>query len=142
MSSMVSNAIPELEKRLAELRSTLSQTADMRQGSLVQRYTRCGKPSCHCAHSGDRGHGPFWSLTHAVAGKTITKVIPANAVETTRAQIAEYKRFRAIVRELAQISERLCDVRLAEGAASQEAAKKGASKRRSQPRSSRRSTTS
>ena len=140
MAIMASDAIRELEKRLAELCSALSQTVDMRQGSLVQRYTRCGKPSCHCAQTGDRGHGPFWSLTHAVVGKTITRTIPSAALEVTRAQIAEYKRFRAIVRELVETSERLCDARLLQReAASKEAAKKGASQRRSPPKSSQRS---
>jgi hypothetical protein len=143
MAAMASNAIAELEKTLAELRSALSQTVDMRRGSLVQRYTRCGKPTCHCAQTGDRGHGPFWALTHAVAGKTITRTIPSAALEATRAQIAEYKRFRAIVRELVELSERLCDTRLVQGeAASKEAAKKGASQRRSRRKSSQRSNPS
>ena len=140
MPTMASDAIQELENRLAQLRSALSQTVAMRQGSLVQRYTRCGKPSCHCAQSGDSGHGPFWSLTRAVAGKTITTRIPSAALEVTRAQIAEYKRFRALVRELVQTSERLCNARLVQGeAASKEAAKKGASQRRLRRKSSQRS---
>jgi hypothetical protein len=62
----------------------------MRPGSLVKRYRACGKPTCHCAQKGDRGHGPSWSLTRPVAGKTVTKVIPPNAVEATQAQFAEY----------------------------------------------------
>jgi len=140
---MATDSIPELSRRLAELHAALSQTADMRPGSLVQRYRACGKPGCHCAQEGARGHGPSWSLTREVAGKTVTKVIPAQAVETTRVQIAEYKRFRAITRELVETSERLCEARLRQGdVASQEAAKKGASKRRSRSRSSRKSTSS
>lgn len=140
---MPSNSTQELEKRLAVLRTALNQTSDMRPGSLVERYITCGKPSCHCAQQGDRGHGPIWSLTREVAGKTVTKVIPSGAVEATRAQIAEYKRFRAMMKELVETSERLCEARLAEAkAASQEEVKKGASKRRSPSRSSRKSTPS
>ena len=140
---MSPNTLQDLEHRQAELRAALNQGTDMRPGSLVERYRSCGKPTCHCAQKGSRGHGPSWSLTHAVAGKTVTKVIPANAVETTRAQIAEYRRFRAIARELVEVSERLCDARLAQGSvASQEAAKKGASKRHSPRKSSRKSTPS
>jgi len=123
-------SIEELTKKQAELRAALSQITDMRSGSLVQRYRACGKPGCHCARKGSRGHGPSWSLTREVAGKTVTKVIPAHAVELTRGQIAQYRRFRAIPKELVETSERLCDARLAQGqAASQEAAKKGASAR-------------
>ena len=140
---MPSDSIQELQESQARLRAQLAHAADMRPGSLVQRFVRCGKPGCHCAQQTDPGHGPIWSLTREVAGKTVTRLIPANAVEATRVQIAEYHRFRTMTKELVEISERLCDARLAQGgAASQEATKKGASKRRLPPRSSRKSTPS
>jgi hypothetical protein len=108
----------------------------MRPGSLVERYRRCGKPTCHCARKGAVGHGPSWSLTHAVDGKTITKIIPAQGVELTRKQVAEYQRFRALAKDLIDTSDQLCDTRLRESeTASDEAVKKGASKTTSRERS-------
>jgi hypothetical protein len=137
------NSVEALEAKLAALRPLLGAVADMRPGSLVERYRACGKSGCRCAKEGAPGHGPSWSLTREVAGKTVTRVIPPSAVEMVRAHIQEHKRFRAIVRELVETSERLCDARLMQtDAASQEAAKKGASKKPSRPRSTRRSTTS
>jgi len=95
------------------LKAQLSQVGDMRPGSLTERYRKCGKPSCHCARKGSAGHGPSYSLTHPVKGKTVTRIIPTGpAVERTRHQIAEYQRFRALVRELVAVSEHLCDLRL------------------------------
>jgi hypothetical protein len=86
---------------------------DMRPGSLTERYRKCGKPSCRCARKGAPGHGPSYSLTHPVKGKTVTRIIPTGpAVERTRRQIAEYQRFRAVVRELVAVSEQLCDLQL------------------------------
>jgi len=127
----------KLKQRRDQLRAELTQVGDMRHGSLVERYRRCGKRNCHCAQEGEVGHGPSFSLTHAVEGKTVTKVIPASAVETTRRQIKEYHRFRALSQELVEANERFCDaqLRISDKAASQEAAKKGASKGRSKPRS-------
>ena len=137
---MASQPVEELAKRQAELRSALSLPADIRPGSLVERYRGCGKLTCHCAQKGSRGHGPSWSLTREVAGKTVTKVIPPQAVETTRSQIAEYRRFRAITKELVEVSERLCDARLTQpSAASQEATKKGTARKSSRPKSGRKS---
>lgn len=130
------DSIHSLRARRDELKTLLAEVGDLRPGSLVKRYRRCGKPNCHCAAEGDPGHGPSWSLTRAVGGKTVTSVIPAQAVEQTRSQIAEYKRFWALAKELVDASERLCKARLSEpGAASQEAAKKGASKKPSRPKS-------
>lgn len=133
--------LDKLRERRDALRAELTEVGDMRPGSLVERYRQCGKPNCHCAGAGDPGHGPSFSLTHAVKGKTVTKVIPRRALETTRQQIAEYRRFRALGQELVAANERLCDAQLRSSpeAASQEAAKKGASKRRSKPSSARKS---
>lgn len=134
--------VKEFMKRREALKKDLVDIGDMRPGSLVERYRKCGKPSCHCAAAGSAGHGPSWSLTREVGGKTLTKIIPAGAaVERTQAQIAEHRRFRALTRELVEVSEKLCDAQLAAGEAATEegAAKKGGSKQRSKPRSSPRS---
>jgi hypothetical protein len=94
------------------LQTQLAAIGDMRPGSLVPRFRKCGKPSCHCAKKGDSGHGPCYSLTHAVAGKTVTHVIPAAAVERTREQLQEYHHFRILVQQLLAVSEQICDLQL------------------------------
>lgn len=129
-----------LGQRCAELKAKISVLGDFRQGSLVERYRRCGKSNCHCATEG-AGHGPSWSLTRAVEGKTITKVIPDGpAVERTRAQLTEHKKFRALTRELLEINEQICDSKieapLQSEATSQEAAKKRGSPAPSRAKSS------
>ncbi len=96
-----------LEKHRAAITHQIDGARDLRPGSLVERYRRCGKPGCHCAGTGASGHGPSWSLTHAVGGKTVTRIIPPHAVDATRRQIAEYQRFRGLVRALVDTSERV-----------------------------------
>lgn len=139
MGSM--NRVQQLEQQRDDLKRQIASIKDMRRGTLRERFRRCGKPNCRCAKPGDQGHGPVWSLTWAVEGKTHTKVIPDGAaVEQTLKQIAEFRRFRDLTQQLLRVSEQLCDARLMEGQAEAEAtAKKGGSKRRSKPRSSSRS---
>lgn len=133
--------IAALSRQREALRAQLVSVGDMRPGSLVARYRACGKPSCHCAGQGERGHGPSWSLTHAVAGKTRTKIIPAGAVQRTKEQISEYRRFRHLVRDLVEVSEQRCDAQLEDPqAAEPSAAQKGASHAPSSSRSTPRST--
>lgn len=106
-------AIEILLLKREHLKAELNQVGDMRPGSLVERYRKCGKPSCHCARKNAPGHGPSYSLTHPVKGKTVTKIIPQGpAVERTRDQIAEYQRFRALMQELVGVSEQICDLQL------------------------------
>lgn len=131
-----------MERKRDKVRATLASVGDMRPGALVARYRRCGKTACHCSQPGDRGHGPYWSLTRVVGGKTLTKIIPPDAVERTQEQIAVHRRFRDLVRDLVELSEQICEARLASAdAVSDETAKKGGSKKpwtlKSSPRSRR-----
>lgn len=131
--NMTNTSDPEiLRKRRNEIREELASVGDLRPGSLVGRYRKCGKPNCHCAEEEGGGHGPSWSLTRKVDGKTVTKIIPPGAVSQTQEQIVEYRRLRNLTGELVEVSERLCDVLLSDpGAVSDDAVKKGASKRAS-----------
>ena len=65
----VNAMIEDLERQRDRLRSQFAELGDLRPGSLVARYRKCGSPGCHCAQKGDPGHGPSWSLIRAVKGK-------------------------------------------------------------------------
>lgn len=106
-------ALDTLLLQREQLRSEVARIADMRPGSLVPRFRKCGRPTCHCAKEGEKGHGPSYSLTHAVGGKTVTRIIPAGAaVDRTREQLQEYHRFRQLVQKLVVVSEQICDLQL------------------------------
>lgn len=108
-----SSDLTALQLQRDQLKSRLSQIGEMRPGSLVARFRKCGKPSCHCAKKGSKGHGPCYSLTRPVAGKTVTRIIPAGpAVQQTRQQLEEYHRFRQLVQQLLSVSEQICDWQL------------------------------
>lgn len=109
---MSPTALEELEAKGANLKAVLARIGDMRPGSLSETYGKCGKPSCHCAKPGSRGHGPSWLLTRTVDGKTVAQRIPSGpAVAQFKQQVAEYKRFRELARELIEISDQICDLR-------------------------------
>jgi hypothetical protein len=110
--------IEVLRTKRDQLKARLVEIGDMRPGSLVERFRKCGKPACHCAEKDAPGHGPCYSLTHGVAGKTVTRIIPKGAaVARTRQQIAEYQRFRALVRELIAVSAQICNAQMHAAAA-------------------------
>lgn len=105
--------IRALEERLDEIRREIGGLGDLRPGSLVERYRRCGKAGCHCMREGGRGHGPAWSLTRSLGGRTVTRLVPAGpAVDLTRAHLAEYRRLRRLLAEFLELSEKLCEARL------------------------------
>jgi hypothetical protein len=58
--------------------------------------------------------------------------VPPDALPLVQAQVVEYKRFRALEKELIEVSEQISDARVeAQGSASAGMAKKGALVRRS-----------
>jgi len=111
----MTTSLEGLREKRDQLTASLARIDDLRPGFLTARFRKCGKPNCHCAHKGSPGHGPSYSLTHRLGGKTITQVIPQGlAIERTKAQIAEYRRFRHLVRELIAVSEQICSAQLRE----------------------------
>ena len=109
-------SLQALRDRRDQLAASLARVDDLRPGFLTARFRKCGKPNCHCAQKDSPGHGPSYSLTHRVGGKTVTQVIPQGpAVERAKAQIAEYRRFRNLVRELIVVSEQICSAQVRDG---------------------------
>ena len=113
-----------------QLLDQLAHIGEMRPGSLVARFRKCGKPSCHCAKKGAQAHGPSHSLTRPVAGKTVTRIIPDGpAVQRTRQQLQEYHRFRQLVRQLIAVSEQICDGQLRQAGSEADDNKKNLARR-------------
>jgi hypothetical protein len=130
--------LAELESRREEIRARMVAVGELRPGSLVEMYRKCGKANCRCAKPGHPGHGPSYIVTHKEAGVTVTRTIPADGVKTASEQIAEYRRFRKLAQEFVAINEAVCDARLRDGGASvaDTTGKKNASRRPSTRKSS------
>ncbi len=70
---------------------------DLLPGSLVLNYTRCGKPSCHCAKG--KGHAAC-SLVFMAGGKRHAQRIPQAWVEEVQKQVDAGRKFQDAVREV------------------------------------------
>ncbi len=102
--------LSDLRRRRSRIQDRLAGLGDLRPGTLIPRFRKCGKPTCHCAAEGDTGHETSRSLTWTVEGKTQTRVIPAGAVGETQAQIATHRRARSLARERFEVSAQMRDV--------------------------------
>jgi hypothetical protein len=128
---------------IRHLATELAEPKPMRRGSVSERYVKCHKPGCSCAERLQARHGPYYSVSRVVRGRTQSRWLSAGQAQAVRRQIEAGQQFRQHVEAYWQACEQWADAELdAPEAASQEAAKKGASKRRSKPRSSPRSTRS
>ncbi len=112
----------------------------MRRGSLSERTIKCSKPGCACAQDPKARHGPYYSLTHAVGGKTKSRFLSAEQADLARRQIDAGRQFRGRVEALWEACEEWADNQLTDAAAASSGeAKKGGSKRISRTKSPRKS---
>lgn len=129
-----------LERRRAELYQELSGVGDFRRGTLRAVRRKCGRPNCVCAQPGHPGHGPQYNLSRSVGGRTVTwHLKPGPELTKVTAEVAEYERFRALVGQVTEINEEICQARPALPPAGQSLAGPGDEKGGSAPSSPRRS---
>lgn len=78
-------------------------------GTLVHRLTRCGRPGCRCGADPPQLHGPYWSWTRKVAGKTRTRYLSEELAGDYRPAFDNAKDLRTLVAELEALSLRLLE---------------------------------
>jgi len=121
----VSNKLKDLFIEKEQIFERIKNLPPFRQGSLSPRFRKCGKPYCHCAQPGSKGHGPVWFVTRSVKGKTKTKTIPTDRVDETFEQINSFHKFQELVHEYTEVNIKICDAQLEEPAEASSEAKKG-----------------
>jgi len=118
----------EVPARIRDLATQLAQPKAMRRGSFSQRYVKCSKPGCPCASDPKARHGPYFSLTRGVGGRTRSRLISAAQAELVRRQVEAGQHFRRQVEALWEACEQWANAQLESPAAASEAGKKKGSK--------------
>ena len=119
----------EVPTRIRDLAAQLAQPKAMRRGSFSQRYVKCSKSGCPCASDPEARHGPYFSLTRGVGGRTRSRFISAGQAELVRRQVEAGQHFRRQVEVFWEACEQWANAQLETPTAASEAAKKKGSKR-------------
>lgn len=94
------------------LTSDLPSFAQIVRGSLVTRYRRCGKPTCHCAQG--RGHGPAHYLVVTLKpGQTEQILLSEEMLPVARQFLDNYRRWWAALEKVSAVNRRLLRLRIA-----------------------------
>ena len=131
---------PTVPSDVLRLADQLADAKPMRRGSLTERYIKCNKAGCACCESEDARHGPYYSVSRVVNGRTQSRWLDEEEATIVRQQVEQGQQFRKNIEAYWRACERWADAQLETlDTASAETAKKGASKQRLRPRSSRKS---
>ena len=96
-----------LDAYLRHYRSLAAQVNDLgwvTTGSIVQRFTVCGRTGCRCQADPPRPHGPYYQLTRKVAGKTTTLRISEADAKRYSDWLANGRRLHQIVNDMHHVS--------------------------------------
>ena len=100
----------ELEARIAAcelgyqaVKARVADVGFICQGSLVERWTRCGKPNCRCAEPAGR-HGPYCQLSWKEHGRTVSRRLRADEARLYREWIANRHQLDALINEMKTLS--------------------------------------
>lgn len=101
-----------LEKKRDEILKKIHKLGDMRKGSLSVRYQRCGKSPCVCDDPKHPGHGPIYSLSTVINGRTKIKNYKLSPeLNKLQKELENYQRFKKLSKDLIAISDQICDLR-------------------------------
>src|ERR1700739_1884352 len=125
----------EVPARIRDLAAQLAQPKAMRRGSFSQRYVKCSKPGCPCATDPKARHGPYFSLTRGVGGRTRSRFVSAGQAEQVRRQVEAGQHFRRQVEAFWEACEQWANAQLEGATAASEAAQKRGFRPRWKPKS-------
>ena len=112
MSKQSSQAKKLMERREL-VAAGLPSFSEIVRGSLVTRYRRCGKPTCHCATT--EGHGPAHYLVVTLKrGKTEQILLSEQMLPVARQFLDNYNRWWMALEKVSEANRRLLRLRVAE----------------------------
>jgi hypothetical protein len=103
---MKEKSTASLRRRRKTLLAKLPNLQSILRGSLIERYKRCGKPGCKCAHG--QGHGPKHYLSVSKPEqRPQMDYVPQDSLEKVQDYLENYRKIKIILEELCEISREL-----------------------------------
>ncbi len=94
----------DIDARRRQITDEIAALGPTLPGSLVTRTSRCGNPGCRCQHDPDQRHGPYWTWTRSIAGKTVTRSLSDQQAQAYRPWFDNTRRLRELVDQLKQLA--------------------------------------
>ena len=104
MAQSIEQRLAGYQRRYRELAAELADLGYIAAGSITQRSTRCGTPSCRCHADPPQLHGPYIAWTRKVNQKTLTRNLTPEPARRYGPWFENNRRLRQLTSELQQLS--------------------------------------
>ncbi len=95
--------------RIERIRSAIARIDYLCSGTLLERFTSCGKAGCRCAQDPAARHGPYYDWGHMQDGKLVHRRLTAEQAALLRPAIANYQKVKELLRAWEMETERLIE---------------------------------
>lgn len=100
------------QRRYQQLADQLPEVGFIASGSITERYTRCGTPTCACHADPPRPHGPYWQWTGKIHGKTVTRRLTPAQAATYQQWIDNDRHLHAVIKQMRDIAAQALELAL------------------------------
>jgi hypothetical protein len=107
---MTNNEIDRLTTRYRALQDQLQDIGFIALGSVIERSTVCGTPSCRCHAEPPTKHGPYLQYSRKLHGKTLTRRLTAEQAERYREWITNRRALDQVIDQMDQLSRQVADL--------------------------------
>lgn len=100
----MASRLERYQRQYEDLQAQLTEIGFISSGSIVCRYTSCGKAGCRCQADPPQRHGPYWQWTRKVAGKTVTRRLTGPEADLYRQWIDNGRKLNKTITDMEKIS--------------------------------------
>lgn len=112
----MASRLERYQRQYADLQAQLTKIGFISSGSIVCRYTSCGKAGCRCQADPPQRHGPYWQWTRKVAGKTVTRRLTKPEADLYRQWIDNGRKLNKTITDMEKISTKAAEELLRQAA--------------------------
>jgi hypothetical protein len=98
---------PQDDDRRQAVLDQITQLGYCLPGTLNERRTRCSSPGCHCRADPPALHGPYYSWTRKINGKTVTRTLSPEQARRYQPWFDNARELRTISAQLEGLSLKL-----------------------------------
>lgn len=86
-------------KKITQIRNRISAFDFACSGTLSERTTVCGKPTCRCAKDPHARHGPYYEWTRREDGRLAHTNLSVDEAKVLRRAIRNYREIQKLLRQ-------------------------------------------
>jgi len=95
------------QEEYRQLTQKLAETDFVLQGSLTERWMRCGTASCGCHQDAKARHGPYYQWSWKDKGRTASVYLSQQQAELCKEWIANHREMDGVIQRMRNLSLRM-----------------------------------